>query len=69
MPKNTFKPMPAPKTVSAYPAHTIAKQFGNVKPSGETEGFKAERDMYEVDRSEDFMAKNPYGITHGQKSF
>jgi len=51
---------------SSWPAHHIASQFGNVKEQLPVEGEKAERDMYEVDRQQDTMAKNPYGITHGK---
>jgi hypothetical protein len=63
MTKNSFK---APQLkVPASPAHDIASQFKAVKPQGQEAGYKADRDMYEVSRSQDFLAKNPYGITYG----
>lgn len=48
------------------PAHHIAQQFQAVHPVSQESGEKAQRDMYEVERAQDFMQKNPYGITYGK---
>lgn len=61
-----FKPVGPVFTPPHSPAHKIASQFQNVHPKGNTEGYAAERDMYEVDRAQNFLTENPYGITHGK---
>jgi hypothetical protein len=69
MARSIFKPV-SPITPGgkppASPAHHIASQFSAVKPVGDVEGEQAQRDMYQVDRDQRVMEKNPFGITHGK---